>query len=170
MNLNCNNFLRNACWLFLKFSGDLEHLSSPQKPFPPLSPIVNVCEDCDQPSSPMRGDNSFSVKSTAETKSWSRVLKLIFVSRDSTVGMATAYGLDDRRVGVRVPVGSRIFPSLHRPDRLWGPPSLLSNRCRGALSPGIKRQGRKADHSPPASAEVKKMWIYTSTPLYAFIA
>jgi hypothetical protein len=39
----------------------------------------------------------------------------------------------------------------------------------GALSPGIKWQGREADHSPPASAKVKKMWIYTSTPPYAFM-
>jgi hypothetical protein len=29
---------------------------------------------------------------------------------------------------------------------------------------GLKWQEREADHSPPASAEVKKMWIYTSTP------
>jgi hypothetical protein len=29
---------------------------------------------------------------------------------------------------------------------------------------GVKRQGHEADHSPPVSAEVKKMWIYTSTP------
>jgi hypothetical protein len=28
----------------------------------------------------------------------------------------------------------------------------------------------EADHSPPASAEVKKIWIYTSTPPYAFMA
>jgi hypothetical protein len=34
----------------------------------------------------------------------------------------------------------------------------------GTLSPGIKRQGPKADHSSPASAEVKKVWIYTSIP------
>jgi hypothetical protein len=27
---------------------------------------------------------------------------------------------------------------------------------------------READHSPPTSAEVKKTWIYTSTPPYAF--
>jgi hypothetical protein len=27
-----------------------------------------------------------------------------------------------------------------------------------------------ADHSPPTSAEVKKMWIYTSAPPYAFMA
>jgi hypothetical protein len=25
----------------------------------------------------------------------------------------------------------------------------------GAVSPGVKRQGREADHSPPSSAEVK---------------
>jgi hypothetical protein len=34
----------------------------------------------------------------------------------------------------------------------------------GALSPGLRRPGREVDHSPPTSAEVKKMWIYTSTP------
>jgi hypothetical protein len=39
-----------------------------------------------------------------------------------------------------------------------------------ALSPGLKRSGREADHSPPTSAEVKKIWIYTSTPPYAFMA
>jgi hypothetical protein len=33
-----------------------------------------------------------------------------------------------------------------------------------AFSPGVKRPGCEADHSPSASAEVKKMWIYTSTP------
>jgi hypothetical protein len=40
----------------------------------------------------------------------------------------------------------------------------------GTLSPGVKRQGREADHSPPGSAEVKKVWIYTFTPTYAFMA
>jgi hypothetical protein len=40
----------------------------------------------------------------------------------------------------------------------------------GELSPGVKRQGREADHSPPASAEFKKMWIYRSPPPYAFMA
>jgi hypothetical protein len=29
----------------------------------------------------------------------------------------------------------------------------------GALSPGVKRPGREADHLPPASTEVKKTWI-----------
>jgi hypothetical protein len=44
------------------------------------------------------------------------------VSRDSEVGIATGYRLDNRGVGVRVPVESRIFSSPRRPDRLWGPP------------------------------------------------
>jgi hypothetical protein len=38
------------------------------------------------------------------------------------------------------------------------------------LSPGIKWPEREAGHSAPASAEVKKMWIYTFTPPYAFLA
>jgi hypothetical protein len=38
------------------------------------------------------------------------------------------------------------------------------------LSLGVKRPGREADHSPPTSAEVKKTWIYTSTPPYVFMA
>jgi hypothetical protein len=39
----------------------------------------------------------------------------------------------------------------------------------GALSPGVKRPGCDADHSPPTSAEAKKTWIYTSTPPCAFM-
>jgi hypothetical protein len=39
----------------------------------------------------------------------------------------------------------------------------------GDLSQGVKRPGREADHSSPASAKVKKMWIYTSTLPYAFM-
>jgi hypothetical protein len=51
-------------------------------------------------------------------------------SRDSTVGIATGYGLVDLGIGVRVPVGLNIFSSLRRPDRLLGPPNLLSNGYR----------------------------------------
>jgi hypothetical protein len=86
-------------------------------------------------------------------------------SKDSIVDIATGYGLDDQGVGVQVPVGSRIFSSPCRPDRLWGPPSLLSNGYQG-----VNWQGHEADHSPPTNAEVKKMWAYTSTPPYAFMA
>jgi hypothetical protein len=35
----------------------------------------------------------------------------------------------------------------------------------GALSPGVKRPGREADHSPPASAQVKKVDLYIHSPI-----
>jgi hypothetical protein len=57
-------------------------------------------------------------------------------SRDGAVGIATGYGLDDQGVGVRVPVGSRIFSSPRRPERIWGPPNLLFNGYRGLFLRG----------------------------------
>jgi hypothetical protein len=91
------------------------------------------------------------------------------ISLCCAVGIATGYGLDDREVGLRVPVGARIFTSPCCPDRLWGPPSFLSSWYRG-LPPGVKRPGSETDHSPPTSSEIKKMWLYTSTPIYVFMA
>jgi len=37
-------------------------------------------------------------------------------------------------------------------------------RLPGALSLGVKRPGREADHSPPFSAEVNNTWSYIPTP------
>jgi hypothetical protein len=91
-------------------------------------------------------------------------------SRDSAVGIATGYGIDGREVGVRVPVESRIFSSPRRPDRLWGFTQPPIQWIPWALSPGAKRPECEADHSPTTSAEFKKMWIYTSTSPYAFMA
>jgi hypothetical protein len=48
-------------------------------------------------------------------------------SRFSVVDVAAGYVLDNPGFGVRVPVVARIFTSPCRPDRLWGPPSCLSN-------------------------------------------
>jgi hypothetical protein len=51
------------------------------------------------------------------------------------------------------------FASPPRPERLWGPTSLLSKGYQG-----IKRPGLVVDHPPPSSAEVKNAWSYSSTP------
>jgi hypothetical protein len=77
-------------------------------------------------------------------------------SRDSAVGIATGYGLDDQGVGVRVPVGSRIFSSPRRPDPALGFTQPPIQWVRRALSSGVKRPGRESDHSPPTSAQLVK--------------
>jgi hypothetical protein len=92
----------------------------------------------------------------------------VIESRYSVVSLATGCGLDYRWVGIRVPVELRIFSSPRRPDRLWGYPASYPMGTGGSF-PGIKAAGREADHSPPTSAEDKKMWIFTSTPPYAFM-
>jgi hypothetical protein len=86
---------------------------------------------------------------------------------DSSVGVATGHGLDDRGVRLRGPVGARIFSMSSRPV-LW-PTQPPIQWVPGALSLGLKRPEREDDH-PPTSAEIKKTWIYTSTSPYAFMA
>jgi hypothetical protein len=52
--------------------------------------------------------------------------------------------------------------TLSRP--ILGPTEPPMQLVPWALSPGVKRQRREADHSPLTSVEVKKTWIYTATP------
>jgi hypothetical protein len=88
-------------------------------------------------------------------------------SRDSVIGIATGYGRDDGGVGVRIPVGSRIFSSKSRPDRLWCPPSLLSNRYRGLLFPGSSGRGVKLTthlQLVPRSRKYGSIYPLTHTP------
>jgi hypothetical protein len=91
-------------------------------------------------------------------------------SRDSAVGIATGCGLDDRGVGVPSPSGIKnfLFSTSSRPG--LGPTQPPIQWVPGALSPGVKPPGHEANHSPTASVEDKKMWIYTSTPPYALMA
>jgi hypothetical protein len=49
--------------------------------------------------------------------------------------------------------------------------STSSRPALGSTQPPIQCvSGREADHSPTATAKVKKMWIYTSTSPYVFTA
>jgi hypothetical protein len=91
-------------------------------------------------------------------------------SRVSAVGIATGYRLGEEWVGVQVPVGGKNFDfsMLSRPA--LGPTQPTIQKVLGTVSMKVKRPGYEADHSPPTSAEVKKMWIYTSTPPYVFMA
>jgi hypothetical protein len=67
------------------------------------------------------------------------------------------------------PAGCKIFRT--RPDRSWGPPSLLYNGYRGSSS-GVKRPGCCINHPPPSSVEVKErveLYFYSSVPSWQVV-
>jgi hypothetical protein len=111
------------------------------------------------------------------------VTSTAYVSRGTAVGIGTGYRQDHQGVWVRVPVGSRSFLILGVCIllRVWDQEiSLLhivqtGSETHPASYPvvtGGSFSGGKATRSwswpsPPSSDEVKKTWIYRSTPPYA---
>jgi hypothetical protein len=90
-------------------------------------------------------------------------------SRNSSVSIATGCGLDDR--GSYPGGGWEFLSSTPRPDRLMEPTQPPIQWVPGALSLGVNRPGREADHSTPFSAEVKKMHgAIRLLPQYVFMA
>jgi hypothetical protein len=94
----------------------------------------------------------------------SYLLHPYLVGRDSVVGIATHYGLDGPGMN---PDWGEIFCT--RPDRPWGPPSLLYNGYRISF-PGVKWPWRGVDHPPTSSDRVKErveLYLYSpSGPLW----
>jgi hypothetical protein len=80
---------------------------------------------------------------------------------DSAVGTDTTKGLESRR-------GLGIFLFTTTSRTALGPTLPPIQWVSGALSWGVKRPGREADHSPPSSAKIKNASSYTSTPQYIF--
>jgi hypothetical protein len=66
--------------------------------------------------------------------------------------------------------GWEFFFSPPCPDRLWGPPSLLSNGYQELFPWGVKWPGSEADHSPPSSAEVRMRGAIPPLPQYVLMA
>jgi hypothetical protein len=79
----------------------------------------------------------------------------VLESRDSSVGIALGYGLDDQGFRVRFPAGAGNF-FHHRVQNGSGAHPATYQWVPGTLSLGIKRPGLETDHSPPSSAEVKE--------------
>jgi hypothetical protein len=72
------------------------------------------------------------------------------VGRDSSVDIATGYGLDGP--GIESRWGARFFAHVQT-----GPGAHPASYTMGTGSfPGVKQPGRGADHPPPSSAEVRK--------------
>jgi hypothetical protein len=80
------------------------------------------------------------------------------MGRESSVGIATRYGLDVPGIESR---WGEIFRT--RPEWRWGVSSLLYNGYR--VFQGVKRPGRGVDHPPLYSAEVKeRVELYFYSP------
>jgi hypothetical protein len=54
--------------------------------------------------------------------------------------------------------------------QILGPIQSFINFVLWVFYPGVKQPGHEDDHSPPSTAQVKKMWSYSSTPPYVFMA
>jgi hypothetical protein len=78
------------------------------------------------------------------------------VDRDSSVGIATHYGLDDRfPVVTRFSAPVQTCPGAH----------LASYKMATELFQRVKRPGRGVNHPPPFSAEVKeRVELYLYSP------
>ena len=72
------------------------------------------------------------------------------VGRDGSIGIASRHGLDGRGSN---PGRGEVFCT--RPDRPWGPFTLLYNGYRVFFTV-VKRSGRGVNHPPISNAEVKE--------------
>ena len=82
------------------------------------------------------------------------------MGRDSSVGLATRYGLDgpgiDFRRGARFSAPFQTGNGAHSASCIMG---------TGSLSSGVERQGRSVHHLPPSNAEVKeRVELYLYSP------
>jgi hypothetical protein len=84
---------------------------------------------------------------------------VIVMSRYSSVGIETGW-----TAGVRFPAEARDFSLLHSVQIPYGSTQPSIQWIPGALSPGLKQLGHKADHSLPASAEIKNNGAITPLP------
>jgi hypothetical protein len=93
-----------------------------------------------------------------------------FKSRDSSVGIALGYGLDDRGSTVRFPAGAGNSSLHYRVQTTLGPTQPPIQWVPGTLYLGVKRSGRGADHSPPPSAEIEECVELYLHSQYVFMA
>jgi hypothetical protein len=94
-----------------------------------------------------------------------KTLCLYFIRFNESQG--SSVGIDARLRARRPGFGSRLGQGIFLRHRVQigseAHPAPYSMHT-GVFSTGVKWLRRKADHSPPPSAEVKNAWSYTSTP------
>jgi hypothetical protein len=86
-------------------------------------------------------------------------------SLDNSVRIAIGYGLDDRMMRVRFPAGAGNFSLQHHVQTGSGTHTASYPMGAGAVSLGVRRPGREADHSPAPGAKVKEcVELYLQSP------
>jgi len=89
--------------------------------------------------------------SSPEKKKYSQTPIILVVDRDSSVGIATRYGLNGP--GIESQWQDEIF--RNRPERPWGPLSLLCNGYRENFQ-GVKWPGSGVDRPPHLTTRLKE--------------
>jgi hypothetical protein len=84
------------------------------------------------------------------------------MGRDSVVGVTTRYRLDGAG---SYPDGDETFRT--RPERPWGPPSLLYNEYRFSF-PGVKHSGVALTIHPHSAPKLRNEKNCASTPSLGF--
>jgi hypothetical protein len=85
-------------------------------------------------------------------------------TRDSSVGISTGYGLDDRMIGFRFPAGAVNFSHRRRVQTGSGAHPVGI----GAVSLEVKRKGMKLTTHLHLLPRSKNAWSYASTPAIRF--
>jgi hypothetical protein len=97
---------------------------------------------------------------------WRLLINLSFVRLSNYIperSMMLSGSLDDRGFESWLRLGNFLFTTASR--LLLGPTNPRIKWVPGALSLGVQRPGREADHSPPSSAEVKEcVELYLHSP------
>jgi hypothetical protein len=88
------------------------------------------------------------------------------MSRDSSVGIATGYGLDDRGSISGKGRGFSLFNSVHTGS---GAHTASYPMGTGGSLPWVKRPRRESDHSSSSNSEVNNGKLYLHSP-YFFVA
>jgi hypothetical protein len=100
-----------------------------------------------QPLAQLPSWRTTSCRLSATINSLYSQLPSLSMSRDSTVGIATVYGLDDKRGQISSPdrVKNFLFSTSSRP--VLGSTQPPVQWVPGAVSHGVKQLEREADHS-----------------------
>jgi hypothetical protein len=95
------------------------------------------------------------------------LIRMLFRNLDSSDNVVYRAQVGRPGFDSRQGTGIFLFDTASRPA--LGATQLRVKLVPGALSPGVKRSGREADHSPHSKAEVKNALDCTSTFPYAFV-